>query len=61
MVYMCMSLLWSTFPIHLLYAFKSKEAVVGLIFTLVLLSHDIFLPIIFSFLEGATPTVAISC
>ena len=51
LVYVCMSLLWSTFPIHLLYAFQSKEAIVGLIFTLVLLSHDIFLPIIFSFLE----------
>lgn len=56
MVYICMSLLWSTFPIHLLYAFQSKEAVVGLIFTLVLLSHDIFLPIIFSFLEGTSDT-----
>jgi len=31
--------------------FNIKEAVVGLIFTLVLLSHDIFLPIIYAFLE----------
>jgi len=50
-VYACLSLLWSTFPIHLSIAFGSKAAVVGLIFTLVLLSHDVFLPIIYSFLE----------
>jgi len=51
LVYCCMSLMWSTFPVHLILVFEAKEAVVGLIFTLVLLSHDIFLPIIFAFLE----------
>ena len=50
-VYCCMSLLWSTFPVHLHQVWGVKQAVVGLIFTLVLLSHDIFLPIIFTFLE----------
>lgn len=51
LVYVAMSLLWTTFPVHLVLVFNSKEAVIGLIFSLVLLSHDIFLPIIFSFLE----------
>jgi len=49
--YCCMSLLWSTFPVHLHQVWHVKQAVVGLIFTLVLLSHDIFLPIIYTFLE----------
>ena len=51
LVYLCMSLMWTTFPVHLLEVFNIKEAVVGLVFTLVLLSHDIFLPIIYTFLE----------
>jgi len=46
-----MSLLWTTLPVHLLQQFGTREAVVGLIFTLLMLSHDIFLPVIYSFLE----------
>jgi len=46
-----MSLLWTTLPIFLLDKFDTREAVVGLLFTLLLLSHDIFLPVIYGFLE----------
>jgi len=51
LVAMCMSLLWTSFPVHLLEKFDTREAVVGLVFTLLLLSHDIFLPVIYGFLE----------
>merc|ERR1711988_1034965 len=46
-----MSLLWTILPVHLLDKFDTHEAVVGLLFTLLLLSHDIFPPVIYGFLE----------
>jgi len=47
-----MSMLEPTLPVHLQAAFGTREAVIGLAFTELILSQQVFMPIIFQVIEG---------